>query len=293
MTGFLKRKFLEHIKLKKKIILVDFSKDKNEFESFLKVYDILKKINISIPQIYEVYIKECIIVMEDFGENKFDKILSKKQLYFLLKLAVDNLIIIQNSITKDDLENLEEYTFIELKKEISEFVDYYIPFKKIMNFPTNNFYDYWENIYNKQTFEFDSFVHKDFEFINLILIDKNVLHLKCGIIDFQNAFIGFKGCDLFSILENPRIDFTREHNDFLIKHFYKNVNVTCDFNMFLDQYYTLNLVRQTKLLGRWVKIFNSGKDEYLKYIEPTKKRIISCLNNIKNDKLKLIYQKFL
>ena len=63
--------------------------------------------------------------------------------------------------------------------------------------------------------------------------------------------------------------------------------------MFLDQYYTLNLVRQTKLLGRWVKIFNSGKEEYLKYIEPTQKRIISCLNNIKNDKLKLIYQKFL
>ena len=39
-------------------IVIDFSKDKNEFQNFLNVYDILKKINISVPKIYEVYLKK-------------------------------------------------------------------------------------------------------------------------------------------------------------------------------------------------------------------------------------------
>ena len=42
--------------------------------------------------------KNKLIVMEDFGDNNFDKIVNKQDLYSLLKLAVDNLIIIQNSI---------------------------------------------------------------------------------------------------------------------------------------------------------------------------------------------------
>ena len=37
--------------------------------------------------------------MQDFGQNSFDKITKEEQIYELLKLAVDNLIVIQNSIT--------------------------------------------------------------------------------------------------------------------------------------------------------------------------------------------------
>ena len=36
------------------IIIIDFSRDKQEFKNFLTVYEILEKINISIPKIYEV-----------------------------------------------------------------------------------------------------------------------------------------------------------------------------------------------------------------------------------------------
>lgn len=272
-------------------IIIDFSNDEKEFTNFLKVYQILKKINISIPKIYEVYFTKKIIIMEDLGINTFDKIYKEEKIYKLLRIAIDNLIIIENSLIYKDLEQLEKYTFNDLKKEISEFINFYIPYKKISNFPINDFYDSWFRVYNNEKFDFTSFVHKDFEFINLILINKNSSHLKCGIIDFQSAFIGFKGWDLFSILENPRLNFTSKYNDDLIKYYYQNTNITTNYEKFLKQYYILNLARQTRLIGRWVKLLSLGNKQFSDYINITKKRIIFCLSKITDKKLKQLYEK--
>ena len=41
--------------------------------------------------------------MEDFGNNTFDTLLDDNELYNLLKLSIDNLIYIQNSLTSEDI----------------------------------------------------------------------------------------------------------------------------------------------------------------------------------------------
>ena len=291
--GLSKKKVFRKAEKKINKIIIDFSADSKEFDNYLKINKILSKINIAIPKVYEVHVKKKIIVIEDFGNKNFNKIINEKDLFKLLKLAVDSLIVIQNSVHKDDLYDLEKYTFSELRKEISEFVDYYLPYKKVTNFNINNFYEIWEKIYDQQSFKFNGFVHKDFEFINLILLNNNNLHLRCGIIDFQSAFIGFKGWDLFSLLEFPRVNFTRKYNEDLIKYFYENITYSYDFESFRNQYYILNLARLTRLLGRWIKLFNKGNNHYLNFIDPTKERLISCLTNIKDQNLKNMYEKVL
>tara|TARA_B100000575_G_C23129472_1_gene654891 strand:- start:1682 stop:2602 length:921 start_codon:yes stop_codon:yes gene_type:complete len=274
-------------------IIIDFSRDKKEFHDFLNVYNILLKINIAIPRIYEVHLNKHFIIMEDFGDNTYDKVIKKKEIYNLLKLAVDSLIIIQNSITSYDLCHLEKYKFNNLMKEISEFVDYYLPYKKINNFDKSHFFEIWEKNYNSQNFDFNYFAHKDFELINIFLLQNNNSKLKCGIIDFQSAFRGFAGWDLFSLLENSRINFTSQYNEEFIKYFYENISFQSDFTSFRDQYYILNLARQTRLLGRWVKISYQGNKNYLDYIYSTKSRLISSLVNIKDENLKKIYEEVL
>ena len=42
--------------------------------------------------------------MQDFGKNRFNKIYNKDNLYKLLKLAVENIIVIQN---ESNLNNLK------------------------------------------------------------------------------------------------------------------------------------------------------------------------------------------
>ena len=292
--GLSKKKIFRKTEKKINKIIIDFSEEKKDFYNFLDVYNILKGINISIPKIYEVYLNKYLIVMEDFGDETFDKSFHHNDFYNLTKIAIDNLIVIQNSLIVEDFSRLDKYSIYNLKSELSEFVDYYIPHKKIINFSKEYFYDYWDEIYNSQKFEFLSFVHKDYEFINLFFLSKNNNHLKCGIIDFQNAFKGFIGWDLFSILENPRIDYTRKYNEDLIKYFYDNVNIKTEYDTFRYQYYLLNLARLSRLLGRWIKLFKFEKNkEYLNYMNSTEKRIIACLKNIKDKKLLEIYNKVL
>ena len=275
-------------------IIIDFSRDKQEFKNFLTVYEILQKINISIPKIYEVNQKQYKIYMQDFGKNRFNKIYNKDNLYKLLKLAVENIIVIQNESNLNNLKNLKEYTFEDLKIELKEFVTYYIPNNKNSNFPTSKFYESWKSIFYSQNYNMKNFVHKDFEFVNLFFLENCESHLQCGIIDFQSAFKGFIGWDLISLLENPRINFTRDYNDKLIEYFYDNTSVIENFNTFLEQYYVLSLARQTRLLGRWRKLLSTNNDnKYLNYLKITKSRTIATLNNIKNYELRSMYEKYL
>ena len=275
-------------------IIIDFSRDKQEFKNFLTVYEILQKINISIPKIYEVNQKQYKIYMQDFGKNRFNKIYNKDNLYKLLKLAVENIIVIQNESNLNNLKNLKEYTFEDLKIELKEFVTYYIPNNKNSNFPTSKFYESWKSIFYSQNYNMKNFVHKDFEFVNLFFLENCESHLQCGIIDFQSAFKGFIGWDLISLLENPRINFTRDYNDKLIEYFYDNTSIIENFNTFLEQYYVLSLARQTRLLGRWRKLLSTNNDnQYLDYLKITKARTAVTLNNIKNHELRSIYEKYL
>ena len=275
-------------------IIIDFSRDKQEFKNFLTVYEILQKINISIPKIHEVNQKQYKIYMQDFGKNRFNKIYNKDNLYKLLKLAVENIIVIQNESNLNNLKNLKEYTFEDLKIELKEFVTYYIPNNKNSNFPTSKFYESWKSIFYSQNYNMKNFVHKDFEFVNLFFLENCESHLQCGIIDFQSAFKGFIGWDLISLLENPRINFTRDYNDKLIEYFYDNTSIIENFNTFLEQYYVLSLARQTRLLGRWRKLLSTNNDnKYLNYLKITKSRTIATLNNIKNYELRSIYEKYL
>ncbi len=275
-------------------IIIDFSRDKQEFKNFLNVYAILLKINISIPKIYEVNRKQYKIYMQDFGKNRFNKIHNKDNLYKLLKLAVDNIIVIQNESHLNNLANLKEYTFEDLKIELKEFVTYYISKNKISNFPTSKFYELWKSMFYSQNYNMKNFVHKDFEFVNLLFLENHESHLQCGIIDFQSAFLGFIGWDLLSLLENPRINFTRDYNDKLIKYFYDNTSTIENLNTFREQYHVLSLARQTRLLGRWRKLLSINNDnQYIDYLKITKSRTIATLNNIKNYQLRSIYEKYL
>ncbi len=275
-------------------IIIDFSKDKKEFKNFLNVYEILLKVNVSIPKIYEVNQKRHKIYMEDFGNDRFNKIYIGDNLYKLLKLAVDNVIVIQNESRLKNLKNLKEYTFEDLKIELKEFVTYYIPTKKKLNFPTSKFYKLWESLFYSQNYNMKNFAHKDFEFVNLFFLEKYESHLQCGIIDFQSAFLGFIGWDLLSLLENPRINFTRDYNDKLIEYFYYNTPIIENLNTFQEQYYILSLARQTRLLGRWRKLVNiSNEYQYLDYLKITKSRTIETLKKIKNNELRSIYEKYL
>ena len=117
-------------------------------------------------------------------------------------------------------------------------------------------------------------------------------HLKCGILDYQNAFIGFSGWDMFSLLENPRIYFDDKYNYELIKYFFDNTNQYFSFDEFLTQYYFLNTARQSRIIGRWINLDKKNKNNnYSKYLDITIKRLKKSLYYLQNQKLSKLYSK--
>ena len=56
-------------------ICLDSNNEKKEYKNFLKVHSYLSKINVSIPYIYESNDVNNILILEDFGNLRFDKIL--------------------------------------------------------------------------------------------------------------------------------------------------------------------------------------------------------------------------
>ena len=152
----------------------------------------------------------------------------------------------------------------------------------------------WSEYFNKFDFNFSNFVHKDFNINNLIFLPSKKNHLKCGIIDFQSAFWGENCWDLFSLLEDSRIFFTDKFNDHFIEHFFVKTEQNLSMKEYKMKYHFLNCARQSRLLGRWVKLSKDfGEKWYLDFIPVTKKRLLKSINFLNNKSLKNFYYKYI
>ena len=92
--GASRKKVYRFNKKNSKFIFLDFTEDINEFNNHLNIYNILKNIDISVPKIFEVNIKDKIIVTEDFGDQRFDKVFNKYDINSLIECAIESLIIL-------------------------------------------------------------------------------------------------------------------------------------------------------------------------------------------------------
>jgi len=293
-SGLSQKKIYRFKNNKEKKIVVDFSYETKQFVSFLDVHKFLSNINISIPKIFETDINKKIIIMEDFGDNRFDKLINSIDPKEILIDAINSLIEIQNTQKPIVNKFLKKYDFSSFEIEIAEFADFYLPINNISKDVVDEFFYVWKSEFNNFNFNWDSFVHKDFELSNLIYLPQRDGHLKCGIIDFQNAFIGFSGWDVFSLLENPRIYFAEKYNDELVEYFFDNTNQNLSFSEFLLQYYFLNTARQTRIIGRWINLDKKYNiNDYSKYLDVTVQRLQKSLYNLKNEKLSKLYEKII
>ena len=279
---------------KEKNIVVDFSSETKQFVSFLDIHKFLSNINISIPKIFETDINKKIIIMEDFGDSRYDKLINSIDPKEILIDAINSLIEIQNTQKPIVNKFLKKYDFSSFEIEIAEFADFYLPINNISKDVVDEFFYVWKSVFDNLNFNWDSFVHKDFELSNLMYLPQRDGHLKCGILDFQNAFIGFSGWDVFSLLENPRIYFEDKYNDELVEYFFNNTNHNLPFSEFLLQYYFLNTARQTRIIGRWINLDKkNNSNNYSKYLDVTVQRLQKSLYNLQNEKLSKLYEKII
>ncbi len=206
------RKFYRtNYKKKSKIIIfADKEKYKN-LVAYSAINNFLKNNKILAPKLFEQNYSKGTMVIEDFGDLTFFKLLLKQKNRFKsYKILINLLIKIQKIKTKKKIKNtiggfhlIKKYSNNILHKESDLFFDWYLPMvlgkKKLSNIKkkTKKILD---KIYKKINFSNSYFVHRDYHVQNLMKVGKNV-----GIIDSQDAIIGNPAYDLVSLIDDVRI----------------------------------------------------------------------------------------
>jgi len=180
------RTFYRFISSKSSKIIVFAKKEKyKNLIIYSAINKFLRANKILAPKLYAYNYPKGIIVIEDFGDLSFYKVLLKKKNKLVIyKKLVDLLIKIQKIKPKSKIKSISNRSYVMNKysnkylfKESDLFFDWYLPLllskKKALNIKIKS-KKILSKIYNKLNLSNSYFVHRDYHVQNLIKVGKKV-----------------------------------------------------------------------------------------------------------------------
>ena len=261
-----------------KIIVLAKKEKYQNLVAYSSINKFLRNNKILTPKLYAHNYSKGIIVIEDFGDLSFYKILLKKKNKLpIYKKLVDLLLKIQKIKPKIKIKNInngshiiDKYSNKYLFKESNLFFDWYLPLflskKKVSNIKkrTNKILS---KLYKKLNFPNSHFVHRDYHAQNLMKVGK-----KIGVIDSQDALIGNPAYDLVSLIDDVRIKTSiKLKNQIYGYYLKKNPKIYRNNSKnFLEDFNILSVQRSLKIIGIFSRLFlRDKKKKYLKLIPYT------------------------
>ena len=177
---------------------------------FITLSDFFIEYGIYVPKIFAYDATENLVLIEDFGDNTFSRILRENperesELYSNALLQIKKFQRCPRSLF------LQEYNSKYQIKEVDLFCDYYWPYIKKNKMPEIVRREFGDII--TKSFSWTNHlpyvvIHKDFHVDNLMLISKSLQNKAktfCGVLDFQDAMWGPINYDYISLTEDARV----------------------------------------------------------------------------------------
>ena len=273
------RKFYRLILNKKSKIIVFSRKEKYiNLIAYTAINKFLQKNKVLAPKLLAHNYPKGIIVIEDFGDISFYKVLlgQKKKLITYKKL-VDLLLKIQKIKPRLRIKNIigkshavNKYSNKYLHKESDLFFDWYLPLflnkKKVLDIKKKT-KKILSLLYSGLNFPNSYFVHRDYHVQNLMKVGT-----KIGVIDSQDALIGNPAYDLVSLIDDVRIRTSKKLKDQIYSYYLKKTSKIYRINSkkFSEDFNTLSVQRSLKIIGIFSRLFKRDKkNNYLKLIPYT------------------------
>ena len=305
------RKFYRIILKKSTKIIVSCRKEKyKNLIAYSAINKFLRSNKILTPKLYSCDYSKGIILIEDFGDLTFYKILlKKKNKFFIYKKLVDLLIKIQKIKPPKKIKNIigkshiiNKYSNKYLFEESNLFFDWYLPRflskKKSLDIKKKSNKILFK-LYKKLNFPNIHFVHRDYHAQNLMKVGK-----KIGVIDTQDALIGNPAYDLVSLIDDVRIRTSKKLKNQIYTYYLSKASKKYRLNSkkFLNDFNILSVQRSLKIIGIFSRLFKRDeKKQYLKLIPYTwqllemrmKSKIFLELKKILEDNILRKYKNFL
>ena len=280
-------------------IIVSAKKEKyKNLIAYSAINKFLIRNKILAPNLYTHNFSKGIIVIEDFGDLSFYKILIKKKNKLIIyKKLIDLLLKIQKIKPKSKIKNvnkglhkINKYSNKYLFRESNLFFDWYLPIflskRKASNIKIKS-NRILLKLYNRLNFSNSYFVHRDYHVQNLMQVGK-----KIGVIDSQDALIGNPAYDVVSLIDDVRIKTSVKLKNQIYSYYLKKTSKIYRINSqkFLEDFNILSVQRSLKIIGIFSRLFKRDKKkQYLRFIPYT----WQLLNMRMNSKIFLELRKIL
>ncbi len=231
---------------------------------FAKVDRLLESVGSTVPHIYAEDFDNGFLLLEDFGDNTFTRLIAKghdeKELY---TRAVTELINIQKKI--DGANGLQPYDDELMGFEASLLPDWYIKHvvgTTLSDEAMTEFKALWQELFDIIHTVPNTLNLLDYHVDNLMITPDN----RCGLLDFQDARFGPVTYDLASLLEDARRPVPADIQEDMLDLYFKELP-QFDTPEFRKSYPLMAVQRHTKVIGIFIRLcVRDGKDRYLKHV---------------------------
>ena len=253
-----------------KIIVIAKKEKYKNLILYSAVNNFLRHNKILTPKLFRENFSQGLIIIEDFGDLSFYKILiKKKNKLSIYKKLINLLIKIQKIKPKSKIKSkgkkihiMNKYSKKYLFEESNLFFDWYLPLFlsrkkafKIKKKANKILY----KLYNRLNFPNSHFVHRDYHVQNLMQVDR-----KIGVIDSQDAIIGNPAYDLVSLIDDPRIKTSTKLKNKIYSYYLKKTEKIYRDNSkkFFEDFNILSVQRSLKIIGIFSRLLTRDKKKY-------------------------------
>lgn len=251
------------------VLVMDAPPEREPLSPFVRVARHLVALGFSAPRILDIDEKEGFLLIEDFGDRTFTRLLAdgddEDALY---ELAVDTLAALHGRAEAGRIA-LPRYDLAPLLEEAALFVDWYWPEQRGSACPDavrEAYFEAWRQVFAALPALPPTLVLRDFHVDNLMLLKGREGLAACGLLDFQDALIGPPAYDLVSLLEDARRDIDPARADRLYRRYCAAIG-DLDEASLAASYAALGAQRHAKVAGIFLRLLRrDGKSAYLKHV---------------------------
>jgi N-acetylmuramate 1-kinase len=252
-------------------MLMDAPPPQEDIGPFLDIARHLIGLGYSAPRILGENREVGFILLEDFGDSTFTRLLAEgadeTALYIL---ATDVLIDLHQKPTAEAIpENLPSYDTGKLLAEVALLTDWFIPAaigKELSTSEAQEYQALWSAILSIPNSIPDTLVLRDYHVDNLMRLDGRVGIAACGLLDFQDAVAGPGTYDLVSLIEDARRDVSPATAGAVTAHYLAGFP-DLDPDDFDRSMAVLGAQRHAKVIGIFTRLcVRDGKPIYLDHI---------------------------
>jgi len=251
-------------------ILMDAPPGREDVSGFIAVAWLLARAGLSAPAIHHVVADTGFVLLEDFGDDTFTRLLDRgEDAHDLYALAVDALIHLQRSFDPAAHPEIRRLEAPALLDQAGLLTEWYLPLatgQPTDDSAARSWRDIWNEMLAARPEVPETLILYDYHVDNLMRLPGRSGVAACGLLDFQDAVLGPPLFDLVSLLRDVRRDVPVDL-DRAMRARYAQGMADSDDAAFAHGAALWALQRNCRILGTFARLcVRDGKPGYLRFL---------------------------